>query len=176
MPNTVALCHAFDEADFDNITSFVKAHGVNWRTEGDKWNVLHMALLSVTEPPNPAVISHLIDLGVDINAKDCRGWTPLQFAARTKSAAAVKLLIDAGADVNAEDNEGITPLHQSAWDNPNGLETIEMLLAAGAKETDSFRRFINAVAIPDKGALLDLLVKYDRTCPGPATGNAPASG
>jgi len=175
MPDTVDLYRAFDEGDFDKINSFAAVHGVNWRTEGDKSNLLHMALLSVSEAPRPDVVRHLIELGVDVNAKNRRRWTPLHFAARTNSAAAVKLLIDAGADVNAEDDEGITPLHQNLWQNPVNLEIIEMLLAAGAKQTHNFRRFVNAVALPEKGALLDLLAKYDRACPSSATGDEPAS-
>ena len=171
MLNTVSLYHAFDEGDFDKINSFVNANGVNWRTEGDKWNLLHMALLSVSEAPRPDVVRHLIELGVEVNAKDWRRWTPLHFAARTNNAAAVKLLIDAGADVNAEDDEGITPVHQNLWKNKLNLEIIEMLLAAGAKQTHNFRKFVNAVALPDKSALLDLLAKYDMTCPRPASGN-----
>ena len=35
-----------------------------------------------------------------------------------------------------------------------------MLLAAGAKP-EMLRKYVNVVASPDKGALLDLLAKYD---------------
>ena len=105
---------------------------------------------------------------MDVNARDRRRWTPLHFAARTKNPAVVKLLIEAGADVNAEDDEGITPLHQGLLRYPVNLEMTEMLLAAGAN-TDALRKYVNVVASPDKGALLDLLAKYDRICSGPAS-------
>jgi uncharacterized protein len=97
---------------------------------------------------------------VDVNARDCRLWTPLHFAARTKNPAVVKLLIEAGADVNAKDNEGITPLHQGLLEYPVNLEMTEMLLAAGAKP-DMLHKHVNVVTSPDNGAILDLLAKYD---------------
>jgi uncharacterized protein len=175
MVNTVGLYRAFDEGDFDKINSFVGTQGVNWRTEGDKWNLLHMALLSVSDTPRPDVVQHLIGLGVDVNAKDWRRWTPLHFAARTKNPAVVKLLIDAGAEIDAEDDEGITPFHQSVLGKPRNLEVFEMFLAAGAK-TDAVRRYISAIASSDKDAILELLEKHDRTRLGPATGDVALSG
>ena len=38
--------------------------------------------------------------GVDVNAKDKYGWTPLHWAAREGHKKIVELLIDKGADVN----------------------------------------------------------------------------
>jgi ankyrin repeat protein len=115
------------------------------------------------------VIQHLIDLGVNVNARDRFGWTPLHYAARTKNPAAdpslstacVKLLIDAGADVNAKDKDGVTPMHRSIFKYPWNVEMIEVLLAAGAKPTENFCNVVNAVADdPDKAAVLALLSKY----------------
>jgi ankyrin repeat protein len=172
MVDTTALYRAFDECDVERINSFVAAHGVNWVTDGDNWNLLHMALLSVSEAPRADVVRRLIGLGVDVNARDRRRWTPLQFAARSRTPAVVKLLIDAGAQIDAEDDEGITPLHRSVMGKPRNLEAIEQLLAAGAR-TESARKYIAAIASQDKGALLKLLVKYDRSCSvGPATEGA----
>src|SRR5262245_30927705 len=132
------LYKAIFEGDCQRIDALLAGRDVNVRTEGDKWNLLHMALEGVTEAPNPDVIRLLIKLGVDANPRDRHGWTPLHFAARTKSPAAdpslstacVKLLIDAGADVNAEDNEGVTPLHRSVLRYPWNVKMIETLLAA----------------------------------------------
>ena len=118
------------------------------------------ALVSVSRPPRPDVIKHLIDLGVDVNARDRELWTPLHFAARTKSPAAVRLLVDAGADVNAERGKGITPIHESVLTYPSNLEVFEIFLAAGAK-TDRVRKYLNAIASPDKAALLALIDKYE---------------
>jgi ankyrin repeat protein len=160
MVNALDLYHAFDDGDFKTIDSFAAEYGVNWQTANDKWNLLHMALLSVSEPPRPDVIKHLIELGVDVNAKDRESWTPLHFAARTKSPAVVRLLVDAGADVNAERGKGVTAIHESVLTFPSNLEVFEIFLAAGAK-TDRVRNYLNAIASPDKAALLALIAKYD---------------
>jgi uncharacterized protein len=177
MSKVSPLYNAVFEGDCARIDALLAGRDVNIKTDdSDKWNLLHMALLSVREAPRPDVVQHLIELGVDVNARDRRRWTPLHFAARANSAAAVKLLIDAGADVNAQDDEGVTPLHQHVWQNHPNLELIEMLLKGGANQTDNFRKFVNAVALPNKGALLDLLAKYDVNYFRSATEDAPDSG
>ena len=161
------LFKAVFEGDCKRIDALLAGRDVNIRTEGD--NLLHVALVGLTEAQNPNVVQHLINLGVNVNAKDHYGWTPLHYAARKKSQAAdpslstacVKLLIDAGADVNAKDNEGVTPMHRSVSQCPWNLEMIELLLAAGAKPTDNFCNFVNAVADdPEKDAVLALLSKF----------------
>ena len=164
------LHRAIIDGDCERIDTLLAGRDVNLRTEdSDKWNLLHLALVSVSRPPKPEVVRHLIELGVDVNAKDRRRWTPLHFAARTKNPAVVKLLLEAGADVNATDDEGITPLHQGLLQYPVNLEMTEMLLAAGAK-TDMLRKYVEVVASPVKRELVDLLAKYERTCSGPASG------
>jgi ankyrin repeat protein len=161
MSKVEPLSRAVFDGDLKSIDALLAGRDVNLRTEGgDEWNLLHMALLSVSEAPRPEVVRHLIELGVDVNARDRRRWTPLHFAARTKNPAVVKLLIDAGAEIDAENDEEITPLHESVLGKPRNLEVIELFLAAGAK-TDAVRKYVNAIASPDKGALLDLLAKYD---------------
>ena len=163
------LYQAVYDGDCQKIDALLAGHDVNIKSEWDKWNLLHIALDRLIKPANPDVIRQLIELGVDVNAKDRCGWTPLHFAARTKCPAAdqnrfiacIKLMIDAGADVNAKDDEGVTPLHRSVFTYPWNLELMEVFFAAGAKPTDMFRNFMNVVACPDKNKVLDLLAKYD---------------
>lgn len=170
------LYKAVFDGDCQTIDSLLVGRDVNVKTpEGDDWNLLHMALVGVSQAPNPDVVRHQIQLGVDVNAKDRRRWTPLHFAARTKNPEMVRLLIDAGAEINAEDDEGITPLHQSLLKTPSNLEVIEMFLAADAK-TDIVRKYVNVIASPDKGAILDLLAKYDKRRLGLTTQESPKSG
>ena len=161
------ITKAVFEGDCKRIDTLLAGQNVNAGTGDD--NLLRVALMGITEAPSPTVVQHLIKLGVDVNIKDRYGWTPLHYAARTKSPAAapsqsvecVKLLIDAGADVNAKDNEGVSPMHRSVFANPWNVEMIEVLLAAGAKPTETFCRFVNAVADdPEKDAVLALLSKY----------------
>lgn len=161
------LYKAIFEGDCKRIDTLLAGRNVKTGTGED--NLLRAALMGIIEAPNPDVVQHLIDLGVDVNAKDRFGWTPLHYAARKKSPAAdpslstacVKLLIDAGAEVNAKDKDGVTPMHRIVFESPWNLEMIEVLLAAGAKPTDIFCNFVNAVADdPEKDAVLALLSKF----------------
>ena len=161
------LLNAIDEGNCTKIDSLLAGRDVNAGTPQD--NLLRYALMGVTYAPNPDVVRHLISIGVHVNSKDHYGWTPLHYAARRKSNQAdpslstecVKLLIAAGADVNAKDRDGVTPMHRSVAEYPWNLEMIEAFFAAGAKQTEIFFRFINAVADdPDKKAVLALLSKY----------------
>jgi len=166
------LSRAIFNGDCNTIDALLAGRDVNMKTvEGDNWNLLHIALVGLTRAPNPDVVRNLIKHGVDVNAKDSCQWTPLHYAVRAKSpdadpslsTACVKLLVDAGADVNAQDNEGVTPLHRSIIGYPWNVEMIKTLLAAGAKKTEMFCSFMNAVASPDKDKVLELLAKHDRT-------------
>lgn len=50
----------------------------------------------------------IIERGVDVNARDFAGLTPLLCAAEASSERLVSLLLDAGADAGAIDDEGNT--------------------------------------------------------------------
>jgi ankyrin repeat protein len=56
----------------------------------------------------------LLDQGVDVNAKDKGGRTPLILAAWKQETEVMNLLLERGADVNAKDKDGGTPLMWSA--------------------------------------------------------------
>ncbi|MGB3768001.1 MAG: ankyrin repeat domain-containing protein, partial [Phormidesmis sp.] len=56
-----------------------------------------------------AIARHLIEQGVDVNARDGKGNTPLH--AVGESVEMARLLVDRGANVNAKDYQGSTPLH-----------------------------------------------------------------
>ncbi|WP_419193670.1 ankyrin repeat domain-containing protein [Kolteria novifilia] len=139
--------------------------GVDTKAEGEEWNFLHMALVSLAIPPNPDVIRHLVSLGVDVNGRDSRMWTPLHFAIRTQNSIVVKILIDAGADVNAVNDEGISPLHLCVLECPSCVRIAQMLLAAGASpDTDkgggTARHLANSISHPDSGALRELFAQH----------------
>lgn len=74
-----------------------------------------------------------IDGGIDINAKDSDGNTPLHLANNTENNIEfTKLLIDSGAHINAKNKNGITPLSlvtKKGYDN-----IADLLRKHGAKE------------------------------------------
>ena len=72
----------------------------------------------------------LIDAGVDVDAKDGFGDTPLHYAVFYDDVGMVQMLIDAGADIDAPGQSGSTPLHEAAvWNNS---ASASALIKAGA--------------------------------------------
>lgn len=74
-----------------------------------------------------------IEQGVDINACDIRGWTPLHYAcccAGKTSTQVVQLLLEKGASVDMQGRDGTAPIHCAA--RAGHLEMVEMLLEFGA--------------------------------------------
>ena len=90
-----------------------------WGDNGD--TLLHLA---AAENDEPAVIDTLLALGLDLEARDRNGGTPLHGAAEP---AVIEALIAAGANPNARLRNGRTPLH--LW---RDKEEIEALVAGGA--------------------------------------------
>jgi len=78
-----------------------------------------------------ARVKALLEQGVDVNAKDENGRTPLLLAARNNDVNTAKLLISAGADVNAKENRGYTPLYYVFWFGNKDLTTL--LISKGAE-------------------------------------------
>ena len=77
-------------------------------------------------------LNAFIAAGVDVNASDRRGWTPLHSAARYNSNTEILVaLLDAGAVVDVQDRAGDTPLHWAAAENINA-RIVTILLNAGA--------------------------------------------
>ena len=82
---------------------------------------------------NPDMIKVLLEAGLNLNARDKYGYTPLLRAAwGNKNPDVIKTLLAAGADLKAKTKNGSTPLHLAAQNNENP-DMIEALLAAGAK-------------------------------------------
>ena len=80
----------------------------------------------------------LIAKGLDVNAKNDGGETPLHSAGNKEVA---ELLIEKGADVNAKDVDGDTPLDWATHpSNPNAsAETADLLRKHGAKTGEELK-------------------------------------
>jgi ankyrin repeat protein len=78
----------------------------------------------------------LINAGLDVDARDGSGFTPLHVAASHNAKTIAKTLIAVGANVNARDSQGDSPLHcvaKTLTDRiGNHLDVVEVLIAAGA--------------------------------------------
>ena len=83
-----------------------------------------------------AVKQHLA-AGVDVNAKNKVGGTPLHFAALEGRKEIVELLIAKGADVNAKDDQGRTPLDVAI--ELKQPETADLLRKHGGKTGEELK-------------------------------------
>ena len=91
---------------------------------GEQWLPLNY-LLSTDE----ALAQRLIDQGVDVNAQDGMGSTPLHYVGASPTLAQTLLLH--GANVNARNQNGITPLHNVFGEK--NMAVMALLIEAGAE-------------------------------------------
>lgn len=71
------------------------------------------------------VVRHLLAIGLDVNAKDSRGWTPVHFTAAGGQTDTLEVLLAAGGSPDSPTEAGSTPLYFAA--EKGHLAVIEML-------------------------------------------------
>ena len=76
------------------------------------------------------IVEYILSKGVDINAKDNRGFTPLHYSCQYNYENIAKLLIDKGAGINIMENRGLTPIFLAARNG--NLNLVKMLVDKGA--------------------------------------------
>ncbi len=110
-------------------SDFVRAGGdINARRQGGR-TVIHMLLDKGRFTDLTDALELAIDLGVDVNAKDDEGKTPLMLADEGLAVALLWL----GADPALRDNSGDTALVRAAAANSRGLSALLGSLVAAAE-------------------------------------------
>jgi ankyrin repeat protein/mono/diheme cytochrome c family protein len=98
---------------------------------GDRREVNPIAtdLVAAIRDADSAAVRKLIERGVDINARDAEGNTPLILASFYAGPECVALLLQKGADPNAANKAGVTALIRAA----TNYEKTRLLVNAGAE-------------------------------------------
>lgn len=71
-----------------------------------------------------------IERGVDVNACDGDGWTPLHYSAKNNRWPVSRFLLEKGANINAVDNDGRSPLFRAVENSHWSM--FQLLLRNGA--------------------------------------------
>ncbi len=104
-------------------------------------------------------VKRFLQLGVDLEAQDWRGETPLMLAARTGAADVVEILLGEGADVHARDRTGGTVLYD-ATSSPDP-RCLELLIQHGADVDVTFRGrgIVHAAVSRRRRANIEVLIQ-----------------
>jgi ankyrin repeat protein len=145
-------------------------------TQDDHWNLLHRALLSTSHPPAAEIVRMLVGYGLEVNARDGYGNTPLHYAARWKSVELIGILLDAGAEIDAANKDGLTPLRLMLRTKPFKLDAVELFLSRGADPNErstggrSVMEYARIISHDDTAGLIAVFEKYAKrnTGAGPA--------
>ncbi len=91
---------------------------------------MHLAILDA----NIDLVSTMLSLGANSNAKNNNDETPLHFAVEVRFVRGILLLLKHGAELEAEDVEGCTPMDWAmSSDDDDSVGIVRLLLGLGAK-------------------------------------------
>ena len=98
--------------------------------ERKRSELLSKLLFEAIRVDNTSEMLRLLNHGVDPNARNAQGYTPLHLTARSGQARMLQALLELGVYVDPRDATGHTPLHLTAF-NQN-RRPKDLLIAAGA--------------------------------------------
>ncbi|EPZ01607.1 ankyrin repeat domain-containing protein, partial [Mannheimia haemolytica] len=132
----------------------------------ERWNWLHQCNLNSYAPAPLSVIEFYIQNGVEINAQDCYGMTPLHYAMRAKNVDAAIALLNAGADPNIPNQDNLIPLSMIGY-LPDRLDVLELMLEKGAnvhflvnKNETILESYKPTEMEPNLAPIYELMLKY----------------
>ena len=99
-------------------------------TDSAKWNYLHMANMNSYSPAPLSTMHFYLDKGVEVNAQDCYGMTPLHYAMRAENGDAALALLEAGANPTIPNQDNVIPLGMMGA-MPHRLDVLKKMLENG---------------------------------------------
>jgi|GEM_PF-547055 len=129
------LRHAIDnQSDIDILTGQIFDSVIDYKLSSGSAILRYLInipnlLRDAIRENNMSVLKLLIRSGVDVNAQDDNGDTPLKLAIQMDYIKVVEILIAAKVDVNTQNNHGYTPLMLAAVGGH--IEIVQLLITAG---------------------------------------------
>ncbi|HDL5503326.1 TPA: ankyrin repeat domain-containing protein [Mannheimia haemolytica] len=150
----------------EDIFLYKKQLAFSYVTPLERWNWLHQCNLNSYAPAPLSVIEFYIQNGVEINAQDCYGMTPLHYAMRAKNVDAAIALLNAGADPNIPNQDNLIPLSMIGY-LPDRLDVLELMLEKGAnvhflvnKNETILESYKPTEMEPNLAPIYELMLKY----------------
>ncbi|MEI8633447.1 ankyrin repeat domain-containing protein [Vibrio sp. PP-XX7] len=138
-----AFC-ALKDGQMDQVETLIKEGGdIHRVTESERWTYLHKMFTSPSISPEertpPESIQFLIDQGLDVNAVDSYGNTPLLYAVRQRNVDGMRLLLANGADrmIEHQNLDGISALRMVFDRMPIEYDVTQTLLEYGANPNEN---------------------------------------
>ncbi|SJN55511.1 Ankyrin repeats (3 copies) [Vibrio ruber DSM 16370] len=166
------LYDAVLDGDIDEVRALIdKGADIHEITESEHWTYLHHVFISPStkrEERTPLEsVQFLIDQGLDVNAIDSYGYTPLLFAVRQRNVEGMRLLLENGADklIGHRNEDGVDALKMAFDRKPSHFDVVKLLLEYGADPDDkreggrSVRELLNIIVGVDS-EIIELVNRY----------------
>ncbi|SIO96558.1 ankyrin repeat domain-containing protein [Vibrio spartinae] len=166
------LYDAVLDGELDEVKALIgKGADIHEITESEHWTYLHHVFMSpstkLEERAPLESVQFLIDQGLDVNAIDSYGYTPLIYAVRQRNVEGMRLLLENGADKLIEHRgiDTVNALRMSFKGKPYLYDVVKLLLDFGAdpdsrpEDGKSFRELANMLADVDP-KIIELVSHY----------------